>query len=62
MADLRHTAGSHDDEFFRYFRMTVEQFDALHEHLKTKLEKKDTNYRKAITSEERLALTLRCVQ
>ncbi len=61
MADLRRTAGSHDDEFFRYFRMTVEQFDALHERLKTKLEKKDTNYRKAITSEERLALTLRCV-
>ncbi len=59
MADLRKSAGTSNDEFFRYFQMKEEDFDRLHKMLKKKLAKKDTNYRKSIGSEERLALTLR---
>ncbi len=61
MADLRKTAGTENDEFFKYFRMKEEKFEELHERLKVQLTKKQTNFRPTIKSEERLALTLRCV-
>ena len=45
--------------FFRFLRMTPERFDHLLGLVRTKIEKNDTNFRKAIKAEERLALTLR---
>ena len=44
--------------FFRYFRMNPERFDHLHELVKDKIFKKDTCLRKAISTRERLAITL----
>lgn len=47
------------DEFYRYFRMSPEQFDILLEKVTPKIKKRDTNFRQAISSEIRLAITLR---
>ena len=45
--------------FFRYFRMNPERFDHLLELVRPRIEKQNTRFRKAISAEERLALTLR---
>ena len=45
--------------FFRFMRMTPERFDHLLSLVRPKIEKLDTNFRKAIRAETRLALTLR---
>lgn len=48
-----------DDEFRKFFRMSPQQFDILHEKVAPIITKKDTNFRKAISSEIRLTITLR---
>lgn len=48
--------------FHMYFRMTIEQFDYIHELIKSDIYKRNTQLRKAITTEERLAVCLRYVE
>lgn len=45
--------------FFLYFRMSSENFDEILSLVKEVITKLDTNYREAISAEERLAITLR---
>lgn len=47
------------DEFSRYFRLSPEQFEMLLERVSPMIQKRDTNMRKAISPETRLAITLR---
>lgn len=47
------------EEFKRYFRMTVEEFDILLEKVTPAIQKRDTQMRKSITPEVRLAICLR---
>ena len=49
----------YDDKFFNYFRMSKKTFDYLLNELKEGIQKKDTLMRKSISSEERLAITIR---
>ena len=46
------------DKFFEHYHMTPQQFDEIL-HKIAPLIKKNTNFRKAITPEEKLSLTLR---
>lgn len=46
-------------KFFNYFRMSRDSFFELHDAIKYDIRKEDTNMRKSITTEERLAVTLR---
>lgn len=48
---------SDHEELFKFTRMSIDQFDMLHNLLKSKLEKKSN--RTPLTTELRLALTLR---
>lgn len=49
-----------DDERCKmYLRMTRKEFNVLYDLLEPKLRKQNTNFREAISSEERLLLTLR---
>lgn len=48
-----------DDEFKKFFRLSPQQFDILLEKVDPIIRKKDTNFRKAISPEIRLAITLR---
>lgn len=51
---------NNDPEMFRNFvRMCASDFDDLVQLVKPHIEKRDTNYRKAICPSERLAITLR---
>lgn len=50
---------SHEDRFFRYFRMSRECFEELHNLIKANIEKFTTNWRKPIDTKERLAICLR---
>ncbi|XP_049522498.1 uncharacterized protein LOC125945011 [Dermacentor silvarum] len=51
---------SRDVEYYRdYLRMPPRSFDTLLELLKPRIQKSDTNYRKAIPPEHRLALAVR---
>lgn len=50
---------SHEDRFYSYFRMTPDSFEELHNLIKPYITKQDTRFRDAISSKERLALTLR---
>jgi hypothetical protein len=45
----------------KYFRMSISKFENLKQLLHTDIEKKNTRWRRSITAEERLALTLRLV-
>lgn len=45
--------------FYKYFRMTPDIFDDLLKQVNPLIRRKDTNYRTAISSSERLAITLR---
>ena len=56
--DLR----KYPDKFFRTYRMSIRQFDALLHLLRPTIEKQDNNYRESISPEERLVITLRYVQ
>ena len=55
--DLR----NYQPEFFTMYRMSVAKFDELLEILSPRLIQKNTNYQAAISPEQRLVLTLRCV-
>lgn len=55
MADLE----GDEEKFRRYFRLNKEQFDEVLACVGNAIKKEDTNYRKAITSKERLAMCLR---
>lgn len=46
-------------KFLKYFRMSQDKFYELLELIKPDIEKKDTTFRQAIPSEERLATCLR---
>ncbi|GBN47578.1 hypothetical protein AVEN_153875-1 [Araneus ventricosus] len=48
-----------EKKFFNFFRMTIPSFNELHQRLKSKILRKNSKMRNSITSEERLALTLR---
>ncbi|GBN58080.1 hypothetical protein AVEN_258008-1 [Araneus ventricosus] len=48
-----------ENKFFNFFRVTIPSFNELHQRLKTKILRKNSKMRNSITSEERLALTLR---
>ncbi|RVE44383.1 hypothetical protein evm_010953 [Chilo suppressalis] len=50
---------SHEDRFYTYFRMSRSSFEELYNILKPKIEKLDTNWRRAIGPRERLAICLR---
>ena len=47
------------EKFFENYRMSTHQFDDILNKIDPLVRKKDTNFRKAITPEEKLALTLR---
>ena len=47
------------DKFFQNYRMSTFQFDELLVKIAPLIMKKDTNFRKAITPEEKLCITLR---
>ena len=49
----------HPDRYHMYFRMTREEFNFLHELIKEDIIKQNTQFRKAISTEERLAVCLR---
>ena len=48
-----------ESKFMDYFRMNFAQFDYLFSILERRIEKQDTNFRKAYPAKWRLALTLR---
>ncbi|CAH1995266.1 unnamed protein product [Acanthoscelides obtectus] len=48
-----------EQRFYVYFRMTPQCFDEILNLVKDEIRKSDTNYREAISPEERLAITLR---
>lgn len=50
---------SHEDRFFTYFRMSQDLFEELHEMLIPKISKCTTNWRKPISTRERLVICLR---
>lgn len=45
--------------FYIYFRMPNDYFEEILNFIKEDIRKQDTNYREAISPEERLAITLR---
>ena len=47
------------EKFFENYRMSTHQFDEILAKVAPLIRKKDTNFRKAITPEEKLVLTLR---
>ena len=48
-----------DDRFFELYRMTVAQFDELLYKVGPAIAKKETNFRRPLSPEERLAITIR---
>ena len=46
-----------EKRFYIYFRMTIACFDELLHLIENDIRKLDTNYREAISPEERLAIT-----
>ncbi|KAL3269447.1 hypothetical protein HHI36_008517 [Cryptolaemus montrouzieri] len=50
---------SHKDRFFKYFRMSRECFQELHDFIKWRIGKYTTNWRKPIDTGQRLAICLR---
>ena len=48
-----------DDRFFELYRMTVAQFDELLYRVGPRILKEDTNFRRPLSPEERLAITIR---
>lgn len=56
---IRDLRNDESDEFEKHFRMSPENFDFLLDKVKPLISKKDTQMRKAISAETRLAITLR---
>ena len=50
---------AHDARFATYFHMNLPQFEDLLGHIAARITKNDTNFREAISPEQRLAVTLR---
>lgn len=50
---------AYEDKFHQYFRMTPQIFNELHELIKDDIRKQNTYFRRAIGTEERLAICLR---
>ena len=48
-----------DDRFFELYRMTVAQFDELLYKVGLAIAKEETNFRRPLSPEERLAITIR---
>lgn len=48
-----------DEHFKNYFRVTREQFEELLSIIKDDIQRQDTNFRKAISPQEKLVITLR---
>lgn len=59
--EYHHLVDDLQDRFYTYFLMSEKHFEELHCLLKDKLCKKNTNWRKAIETKERLAICLRYV-
>ncbi len=47
-----------EERFWRYFLMTVNTFDYILESIRPVITKRNTNFRKSITPEEKLMITL----
>ena len=50
-----------DDCFLKLYHMTVAQFDELLYKVGPAIVKKETNFRRPLSPEERLAIMIRCV-
>ena len=50
-----------DDHFFKLYCMTVAQFDDLLYKIGPAIVKKETNFRRPLSPEKRLAIMIRCV-
>ena len=48
-----------EERFWRYFRMSSETFKYILELIHTSIKKQNTNFRRSISPEERLMVTLR---
>ncbi|XP_066945794.1 uncharacterized protein [Macrobrachium rosenbergii] len=48
-----------DERFFEYYRMSKASFDELLEVLRPRISKRNTKFRRSISPEERLTITLR---
>ena len=48
--------------FHMYFRMGLEEFDYLHQFIESDIKKKNTQFRIAVSTEQRLAVCLRKVR
>ena len=48
-----------EERFWRYFRMSSDTFKYILELIHTSIKKQNTNFRKSISPEERLVVTLR---
>ena len=59
---LFHHLVSNDDNFHNYFRLSPYQFHELHNLLHPYITKKQSTFRIPISSQERVAITLRYVQ
>jgi len=49
----------YESKFFNFFRMSSKSYFELHNLIKDDTKKEDTNMRRSISTEERLAVTLR---
>lgn len=49
----------HPDKFYLYLRMSVEAFDLLRNLTECNLQRSSTNFREAISAEQRLVITVR---
>lgn len=47
-----------EDFYKKFVRITFDEFECIHEKIKSRIQKQDTNMRQAITTQERLAVTL----
>ena len=47
-----------EDQFFNWFRMSVQKFDYLLKMIERRIQKQNTNWREAISAEEQLIITL----
>ena len=56
---LRELRMEDTDSFHNYFRMAPEMFDEIHERVRESITKQDTNFRSALPSGLKLAVTLR---
>lgn len=50
---------NYSDKFFEYYRMSIISFDELLEKLRTQITKKTTKFRRPVSPEERLTITIR---